>query len=152
MSVTDRIDLNTMDATYLSYLPLAHSLERNIYNACLGQRAKIGIYQGNILKLKEDLAILKPTVFASVPRLFNKMYTVMKKKLNALTGIKKWLATKATKAKLSNLHKKAQYTHWLYDCLVFNKTKAVLGGRVKMLVTGSAPISQEVIDFLKIAF
>jgi long-chain acyl-CoA synthetase len=36
--------------------------------------------------------------------------------------------------------------------LVFNKVKAKLGGRVKMIITGSAPISAEVMDFLKICF
>jgi long-subunit acyl-CoA synthetase (AMP-forming) len=40
----------------------------------------------------------------------------------------------------------------LYDALVFNKFKAILGGRVRVMITGSAPISKEVLSFLKIAF
>ena len=36
--------------------------------------------------------------------------------------------------------------------LVFNKMKALLGGKVRLMVTGSAPISGEVLDFLKICF
>jgi long-chain acyl-CoA synthetase len=43
-------------------------------------------------------------------------------------------------------------THTFYDALVFNKFKEFLGGRVRQMVTGSAPISKEVLDFLKIAF
>ena len=49
--------------------------------------AKIGFYGGDVLKLKEDLADLKPTIFPSVPRLYNKFYDAIKGKLNALTGV-----------------------------------------------------------------
>lgn len=44
------------------------------------------------------------------------------------------------------------YTHSVYDTLVFNKMRALIGGRVKGMVTGSAPISPEVLNFLKICF
>jgi long-chain acyl-CoA synthetase len=40
----------------------------------------------------------------------------------------------------------------MYDKLVFNKMRAVLGGRVRFMMTASAPISSETLDFLKIAF
>ena len=43
-------------------------------------------------------------------------------------------------------------THSFYDWLVFDKIKKILGGRVKMMVTGSAPISKDVLDFLKVCF
>lgn len=62
------------------------------------------------------------------------------------------MINKGIEAKLSNLHTHGSTTHWFYDSLIFNKTKNVLGGRVRMMATGSAPISEEVIDFLKIAF
>lgn len=45
----------------------------------------------------------------------------------------------------------ASYTHWLYDALVFNKIRAIFGGRIRVMVTGSAPISSDVLDFMKIA-
>jgi len=43
-------------------------------------------------------------------------------------------------------------THTLYDKLVFNKVRNLLGGRVRCMMTGSAPIAGEVLDFLKICF
>ena len=62
------------------------------------------------------------------------------------------LISKGIKSKLNNLHKKGETKHWLYDALIFNKVKKVLGGRVKKMATGSAPIDPSVLDFLKIAF
>jgi len=49
------------------------------------------------------------------------------------------------------LNEKAEYTHKFYDALVFGKTKAAFGGRCRFMVTASAPLAKEVIDFLKIA-
>jgi long-chain acyl-CoA synthetase len=43
-------------------------------------------------------------------------------------------------------------THTLYDAIVFKKFKDIFGGRVRVMVTGSAPIAKEVLAFLKIAF
>jgi len=59
---------------------------------------------------------------------------------------------RAVATKLRNLEEKAQVTHGLYDCLVFKKFREILGGRVRVMVTGSAPIAKEVLNFLKIAF
>lgn len=42
--------------------------------------------------------------------------------------------------------------HSFYDMLVFNKVKAMLGGKVKFMLTGSAPIAGDVLDFLKVCF
>jgi len=65
--------------------------------------------------------------------------------------MKKILAEKAIATKLKNLKSYGQYTHTIYDALVFSKTKLAVGGSVRLMVTGSAPISVQVIDFLKIA-
>jgi len=59
---------------HLSYLPLAHTLERIVTAYCLGAGSCIGFYQGDVKKLVSDLQALRPTIFVSVPRLFNRMY------------------------------------------------------------------------------
>lgn len=43
-------------------------------------------------------------------------------------------------------------THGLWDMLVFSKAKSILGGRVRIMITGSAPMLPEVMNFLKICF
>jgi len=59
---------------------------------------------------------------------------------------------KGIAAKTANLNRNATYTHGCYDNLVFKKMKALLGGRVKCMITGSAPIDLEVLNFLKVNF
>ena len=151
IAAADKIEINETDS-YLSYLPMAHVLERNLFYTISWYQGSIGLYGGDVLKLKEDLAILKPTLFASVPRLFNKMYDAISKAFSEKGSCLKGLINKGLNTKLKNLHAHGKTTHWFYDKLVFKKTKDILGGRVKIMITGSAPISVDVIDFLKVAF
>ena len=151
-AVYEKIDVGTPNTdVHLSYLPMAHVLERMFLCFLVSTGASIGFYSGDVQKLKDDLQELKPTVFPSVPRLFNRFHDAMKDGLGKLTGYKKVLADKALATKLYNLRNYGQYTHSLYDALVFKKTKQAVGGRVRYMITGSAPISEQVIDFLKVA-
>lgn len=136
---------------YLSYLPLAHILERLVSIVFLMSGTAIGYFGGDILKLKDDLGELAPTIFVSVPRLFNRFYDAMTGKVKGLTGISSVLANKGIKAKLEKLESSGDPTHAVYDKLVFNKFKAAVGGKVRFMLTGSAPISKDVLNFLKIA-
>jgi long-chain acyl-CoA synthetase len=137
---------------YLSYLPLAHVMERLIYIRVLYIEGIIGVFSGDITKIREDAVALKPTLFVSVPRLYNRIYDLIQAKLSTATGAMAILVKKAVATKLHNLRETGQTTHWLYDRLIFNKIKAILGGNVKFMGSGSAPISKDVLDFLKICF
>jgi long-chain acyl-CoA synthetase len=55
-------------------------------------------------------------------------------------------------SKLKYLAQGGHYTHSVYDALVFYKMKSLLGGRVRIMITGSAPISSDVLNFLKVCF
>lgn len=96
--------------------------------------------------------MLKPTFFPSVPRLYNKIFGQIKANFDALSGCKAWLVNKAVATKKAKLTETGIFTDGCYDKLVFKKVKLLMGGNVRMMLTGSAPISAEVLDFLKIAF
>lgn len=87
-----------------------------------------------------------------MPRLYQRIYSSVKGKIDALTGCKKWLADKAMAAKTAALNADATYTHACYDMLIFNKMKAAFGGELTGMVTGSAPIDLEILCFLKVCF
>lgn len=107
-------------------------------------------YSGDVQKLKDDLAIVKPTLFVSVPRLYSRFYEVLKGKFAELTGITKTLLDYAFNTKLKNLASTGQYTHSVYDKVFFAKTREALGGRVRLMISGSAPLLPEVQNFLKV--
>lgn len=58
----------------LSYLPLAHIMDRVAEETWLMYGASIGYWQGDINKLLDDINALKPTVFFGVPRVFDRVY------------------------------------------------------------------------------
>jgi long-chain acyl-CoA synthetase len=147
----DRLHCNANDV-YISYLPMAHVLERLAFNVLLYNNVKICVFSGDIQKLKEDLAVIKPTLFLSVPRLFNRTYDAIQSGIKGKSSILQKLIRRGLKVKIDNLSKKCEYKHSVYDKLIFNKMKSALGGNVRLMMTGSAPISIEVLSFLKVAF
>eukprot|EP00742_Colponemidia_sp_Colp-10_P000272 GILJ01000306.1.p1 GENE.GILJ01000306.1~~GILJ01000306.1.p1 ORF type:complete len:692 (-),score=129.63 GILJ01000306.1:157-2187(-) len=139
------------DDVHISYLPLAHMFERLVQVACFYGGAAIGFYQGSPLKLLDDLMVLRPTLFPSVPRLFNRIYERIVGQVNAGGGMKKKLFWKAYAAKKEGLAH-GTVVHGFWDKVVFKKVRARLGGRIRLMITGSAPIAPEVMEFLRICF
>ncbi len=137
---------------FISYLPLSHTFEQlmNIYLIYVG--ASIGYFDGNMLKLTEDMQELKPTLFCTVPRLFNKIYDKINAGVRDNSSLKQFMFNKAMATKLQSLARESVYTNPFWDKLVFNKIRNILGGRVRMMVCGSAPMNSDVLQFLKVAF
>lgn len=136
---------------HLSYLPMAHVFEKIIVSLCVSEGVAIGFYSGDVLKLKDDLQSLHPTIFCSVPRLYNKFYEVIKMTIDKFEGFKAFLVKRAIASKLNSLKSRNSFTHGIYDRVVFKKMRQTFGGHVRLMATGSAPISSDVLDFLKIA-
>ena len=74
----------TNEDVYISYLPLAHMMERVCQAMVLQSGGRIGFFRGDIKLLIEDIQALKPTMFLSVPRLLNRIYDKVGVQLNAL--------------------------------------------------------------------
>jgi len=139
--------------TYVSYLPAAHSFEQALFGIVLAFGMRCGFYSGDPQKLlKEDLPALKPTFFPSVPRIFNRVYGVLQEKIKEASGCKAFILQKAISDKLAALRTTGTVEHCCYDKVIFSAFKAFLGGRVRLMITGSAPISPDVLDFLKVCF
>lgn len=65
--------------------------------------ASIVYFSGDVQKIKDDLALVKPTIFVSVPRLFSRFHEVLRSKFNELQGWTKTGLDYALSVKLANL-------------------------------------------------
>ena len=101
------------------------------------------------MRLIEDIQILKPNLLASVPRVLNRIYQAIAATLHA-PGLKGALFRRGVAAKLERFKQTGDHTHPFWDKLVFNKVRAIIGGRVELLTSGSAPLNPEVMDFLRV--
>lgn len=139
---------------HLSYLPLAHVMERLCIFAVILHGGKVGFISGDVRKtLREDLEILQPTLLIAVPRVLNTFRQLIFDTLSKLpAGCKKNLAEKAIRVKKENLQTKGEIKHGLYDALIFKKVKAKFGGKIEVIITGSAPLTKELADDIKILF
>lgn len=109
----------------------------------------IGYPTGSPLRLIEDLQALKPTLLASVPRVLNRIYQAIAANLEA-PGLKGVLFRRGVAVKLERLKQTGDHIHPFWDRLVFNKVRAIIGGRVDFVMTGSAPLNPEIADFLRV--
>ncbi|ORY97924.1 hypothetical protein BCR43DRAFT_457153 [Syncephalastrum racemosum] len=139
------------DDVTISYLPLAHIFGRLIDITALARGSRIGYFSGDITQILDDLQYLKPTIFPSVPRLLNRVYASIVQKTVEAPGVKGAIARRAVATKLANLNAGKGNTHPVWDRIIFNKVRQALGGRVRFIVTGSAPIGPDVMQFLRIA-
>ena len=138
-----------------SYLPLAHIYERLSEHAALWAGAAIGYFHGDILALVDDLKLLRPTVFSSVPRLFNRFGGAIRRATVAQPGVKGALSRHIVNTKLRSLdppdHPAATNKHALYDRIWGRKVTAALGlDRTEAMVSGSAPLDPSLHQFLRI--
>ncbi|KAJ9135571.1 hypothetical protein P3X46_032741 [Hevea brasiliensis] len=148
--LTDRVA--TEEDSYFSFLPLAHVYDQIIETYCIYKGASIGFWRGDIRYLIEDAQELKPSIFCGVPRVYDRIYTGTMSKISSGGAFRKKLFDFAYNYKLGNLEKglpQAQAAP-LLDRLVFDKTKQTLGGRVRIMLSGAAPLPRHVEEFLRV--
>ncbi|XP_027693196.1 long-chain-fatty-acid--CoA ligase 1 isoform X1 [Vombatus ursinus] len=149
VKVTQGVVTPSPDDILISFLPLAHMFERVVECVILCHGAKIGFFQGDIRLLMDDLKTLQPTIFPVVPRLLNRMFDRIFGQAN--TMMKRWILDFAFKRKEAELRSGIIRNNSLWDKIIFHKIQASLGGKVKLVITGAAPISATVLTFLRAA-
>ncbi|XP_077233193.1 putative CoA ligase CCL6 isoform X2 [Tasmannia lanceolata] len=150
LSKTDKVV--TEQDSYFSFLPLAHVFDQIIETYCIYKGASIGFFRGDVRYLVEDIQELKPTIFCGVPRVYDRIYTGINDKISTGGVLKKILFQFAYNYKLKNLKKGVRQDEAapFYDRLVFNNIKQGLGGQVRILISGAAPLPRHVEEFLRV--
>jgi long-chain acyl-CoA synthetase len=140
----------------LNFLPLAHVLERTggyfLGNIYIGAQY---IFVESLDKVAENIVEVSPTVFVAVPRLFEKMYTkilgTVESSSKLKKGIFKW-SVKTGERYHRALNKGKPGTiitlkHRIAQVLVYRKLQEKLGGRLRLVVSGGAPLEPRIADF-----
>ncbi|XP_062230632.1 long chain acyl-CoA synthetase 1-like [Phragmites australis] len=145
-------DKMTTDDVFLSFLPLAHILDRMIEEYFFHKGASVGYYHGDLNALRDDLMELKPTLLVGVPRVYERIHEGILKAIAELRPLRRVIFNALYNRKLASM--KAGYSHKtaspFADMLAFRKVKARLGGRLRLLISGGAPLSNEIEEFLRV--
>jgi long-chain acyl-CoA synthetase len=144
------------DDVALSFLPLCHSFERTAgYYFMLHAGATIA-YAESVEKVPENMQEVRPTIMCSVPRLYEKMYARVNEKVAAdpplRQSIFRWaigVGREAFRHRVAGTEPGAglRLRLALADKLVFSKIKTRTGGRLRLFVSGGAPLAREIAEF-----
>jgi long-chain acyl-CoA synthetase len=145
------------DHVFLSFLPLAHSLERTVgYYApiFLGKRVA---FAEDVSKLVENLQDIRPTFMVSVPRIYEKAHAGILAKVSAAPPVKKALfgwamgLAKQNLPYISNNKPRTGFFGFKYnlaDKIIFSKLKVALGmDRLVGAISGGGPLSVSDAEF-----
>uniref|UniRef100_A0A8C7HYD2 Long-chain-fatty-acid--CoA ligase n=1 Tax=Oncorhynchus kisutch TaxID=8019 RepID=A0A8C7HYD2_ONCKI len=138
----------SINGHFLFHLPPPHT-STLLQGVILVHGARIGYFQGDIRLLMDDLKTLQPTVFPVVPRLLNRMFDKIFGQAN--TPLKRWLLVFASRRKHAEMMNGIVRKDSLWDKLIFQKVQNSLGGRVRLMITGAAPVSPTVLTFIRAA-
>jgi long-chain acyl-CoA synthetase len=148
-------DFTVADDVMLLYLPLAHNFGRCL--TLLGAHIGYTIaFCPDPYAVGEALSAVRPTVFPSVPRVYEKVHTAVTAKFDEATGAKRRLIDWALRVggKVSKLREAGSSVpptlalqHRLADRLVYSKVKSRLGDNLRIGVSGGAPLAKEIIEF-----
>jgi long-chain acyl-CoA synthetase len=147
------------DLTYL-YLPLAHSFALLIQLSSFDLGATLAYWQGDPNKIMPDLGELKPTYFPSVPRIFEKIYTLANSGMEKEGGLKKVIFDWSIKTgkRVRETERAGRKPGWLLqreyafaDKKVLSKIRGLFGGNLRLAVSGAAPINPDILRFFDAA-
>ena len=128
----------------ISFLPLSHITARALDYVLFGRGAQIA-YCSQFDRLPQSMKEVRPTVIVGVPRVYEKIRQEVEKRAS-LSPVKKRLLARALKvgARFGDVvyaGKKPKAMQWkLADKLVFAKVREAFGGRVRIFLSGGAPL------------
>lgn len=157
--------LDTMGATdhrdvMMFFLPLAHVGERVPGHYSRIYRGVSAAFVEDFNRILDDMREIRPTVFGSVPRIFEKAYARVRSEADRASPVAKrvFLWAERVGRTASRIEQAGRplpmvlrLQRALADRLVFRKIRGIFGGRVRYFLSSSAPISLEIIEFFHAA-
>jgi long-chain acyl-CoA synthetase len=137
------------DVAYL-FLPLAHSFALLIQLAVLDMGATLAYFGGDPKQIIAELSEVRPTYLPSVPRIFEKLYTLVTahgdpEQIKAATQV--GLKVRALQSAGQDVPPELQAHFDAADEKLFKNVRAAFGGRLRQATSGAAPIAKEILEF-----
>lgn len=139
------------DSTYL-YLPLAHLLAQLIQFSTLLEGGELCYFGGRIEDVLAELAVVRPTHLPSVPRLFEKLHSVVLSLAEAQEGGRERLEEAVRLGVLAAEGRLPESRREEYEAAeksLYSLVRGAFGGRLKWALTGGAPIAPATLDLLR---
>jgi long-chain acyl-CoA synthetase len=144
------------DEVIYLYLPLAHAFALLIQLASFDLGATIAYFGGDTKQIVGELMEVKPTYLPSVPRIFEKIYTLAnaafeakppEEREQARQAIKLGMEVREMQARGEEVPAELMKPFEQADEELFKNVRAIFGGRVRHAVSGAAPIAKEILEF-----
>jgi long-chain acyl-CoA synthetase len=158
-AITDMIrdigQLHDDEVTYL-YLPLAHSFALLIQLAAFDLGTTLAYFGGDTKQIVGELMEVKPTYLPSVPRIFEKVYTLAhgaieaqppEEQQQAQAAIALGMKVRTLMAAGQPVPEELQKPFEEADEKLYKNVRAIFGGRVRQATSGAAPIAREILEF-----
>jgi len=137
---------------FLSFLPLSHTLERTGGYYLPVMTGSMVAYSRSVGQLAEDLQIIRPTAMIAVPRIFERVYARLKEQVSRKSVFARWLFELAVDVGWRRFLYQQHRGSWgpllllwpLLQRLLATKVIEKLGGRLRVAVSGGAPLSPEI--------
>jgi long-chain acyl-CoA synthetase len=143
------------EVTYL-YLPLAHSFALLIQLAALDLGSTLVYYGGDTKQIVAELMEVKPTYLPSVPRIFEKAYTLAhgaieaqppEERERAETMIQLGMRVRELMSRGEPIPEELEKPFQEAEETLFKSVRAIFGGRIRHATSGAAPIAREILEF-----
>jgi long-chain acyl-CoA synthetase len=150
-----RIQIDERDSV-LSFLPLSHVFERlagYYYQAAYGVSIA---YAESFMTVAEDIRKVKPTIVVAVPRFYEKTYARILDEVQKAPAWRQRLFNWAVRIGTKTAQKKIRgspvpawlgFYNRIAQRVVFNKIKQAMGGRIRLFISGGAPLSKDLARF-----
>jgi len=141
------------DVAYL-FLPLAHAFAQVVQLVVAAMGGVVAYSSGDASAILPDCAAVRPTVFPSVPRIFEKVYAQFAARVPAdmlAKAVAVGLAVRRLEQAGDPVPEELRRGLEQADTQLFTKVRAVFGGRLRMPISGAAPIAPEILEFFHAA-
>ena len=150
LDMCESVSVLDSDGCVYLYLPLAHSFALLIQLLTIDVGGTIAYWTGDTKQIIPELSETHPTYFPSVPRIFEKLYTLVTATADPAQlrqAVAVGMKVRELEAAGADVPAELRAGYEQADAMLFSKVRSAFGGNLRQAVTGAAPIAKEILEF-----